>query len=582
MNLTFIKKKKFYIPALSVLIIGGLIGYGQYKKATAPPSYETVKVERGDLVQTVEATGKIEAVDDLALRFEIPGIVGGVQVKEGVQVKKGQLLAGLRLNDLNAAVAQARANLDKQLAGATEEDKKYYAAALESARIALDQAKIDADNSIRKAQAALETAQNNLKLAEGADNSQIVAQAYESTVVVLQATLPKLDDALTQADNILGIDNNLANNDIRAYLSIMDSTQLSFAQDAYHKAREARSKARTAIAHLTSKSAPVLIDEALKVTEETVLQTNTLMTQVSKVLSVTPALGTLTQASLDSKKSTVELVRSALNAQLTSLTNQKQAINNAKNSLEGYTIAYNKALKDLDEARTNAGNNIKLKEVALSQAQANYDAKIKPPRAVDVASYRAALAQAVANRDKGYIRAPIDGVVTKINKKIGELVSSADVMINLLSPRYEVTVDISEVDIGKLQVNDPVIITLDAFGTDNKITGKIISIEPGPTIIQEVVYYKVHIGLDDTKVAVKPGLTANVSIKTEERKNAFYLPSRAVKFDEDGGRYVKVLENGEEKDYPVQIGLKANEGRLEVVEGIEVGQEVILSKTEKK
>jgi HlyD family secretion protein len=143
-------------------------------------------------------------------------------------------------------------------------------------------------------------------------------------------------------------------------------------------------------------------------------------------------------------------------------------------------------------------------------------------------------------------------------------------------------VDISEVDVGKLKVGNTSTITLDAFGTDTKITGRVLAIEPGPTIIQDVVYYKVQIGLDETAVALKPGLTANVSIITAERKNVIAIPSRAVKFDEDGGRYVKVLENKEEKQYPVQVGLKADNGKVEISEGLEPGQVVIVSKEEKK
>jgi RND family efflux transporter MFP subunit len=201
---------------------------------------------------------------------------------------------------------------------------------------------------------------------------------------------------------------------------------------------------------------------------------------------------------------------------------------------------------------------------------------------VDIAPYRAALSQAVANRDKGIIRAPIDGIVTKVGNKVGELVSSVDSMINLLSPHYEVNVDISEVDVKKVKVGDEATITLDAFGSDADLSGKVISIDPGPTIIQDVVYYKVRISLNDTTEPVKPGMTANISVATDSRSQVLYVPSRAVKFDAEGGRYVNILENGSEKQYPVKVGLRANEGRIEIVEGLTEGQEVILSKQEKK
>jgi len=81
-----------------------------------------------------------------------------------------QILANLRLADLNAAVAQASANLNQKLAGSTNEERSYYQAAVDAAKAAWDQAKIDAQNSITVKEAAFDTAKNNLKLAEGGEN----------------------------------------------------------------------------------------------------------------------------------------------------------------------------------------------------------------------------------------------------------------------------------------------------------------------------------------------------------------------------------------------------------------------------
>lgn len=578
MNLSFIKKKKFYIPAVIVLLLVVFVGYGQYKKAHQPPVYELVKVERGDLNQTVEATGKIEAVDDLSRRVEIPGTVGAIPVKEGMEVKKGQLLASLKLNELNAAVSQAKANLDKQLAGATPEDRSFYAAAVDSAKAAFDQAKIDVESSISAAQSALDTAKNNLKIAEGGNDSQIVSQAYANAVATLQSSLLKLDDALTQADNILGLDNTLANESFREYLSKLDQSKLNQAFTSYTATKAARESVRSQVAPLVSTSDHQIVDQAMTSMQNALSQATTLLLNVSETLRATAPIGTLTQAALDAKKATIETTRASVATQYSALISQSQAIVNAKNSLTTFTIAYQKALQDLQKTQDNADNILKIKEAAYNQAQANYQSKINPPRSVDVAAYRAALAQAVASRDKAFIFAPIDGIVTKLNKKVGELVSSADVMVSLLSPHYEVNVDISEVDVGKIKTGNDVTITLDAFGTDTKLTGKVISIEPGPTVIQDVVYYKVRVGLDDTQVAIKPGMTANVSIKTDSRQSVLYLPSRAIKYDEDGSRYVKVLEQNSEKQYSVHVGLKANEGKVEIVDGLNQGQEVILSK----
>lgn len=582
MKFSFIKKKKFYIPATIIILLVGYGWYSHYKKVNAPPVYETVTVERGNIVQTVEATGKIEAVDDLSLRFEIPGTIANIAVKEGDKVKKDQLLANLKLNELNASVAQAVANLNKQLAGATKEDRDYYTAAKDTALISLNQTKIDAENSIRRAESAFQTAKNNLKLAGQGNQSQVVTQAYQDALGTLQTGRAKFEEAMTQADNILGVENKTINNDFESLLAADNTTLLDMARIAFINVQPEKNHLREMIGSLSASSKQEDIDSALTALQSNVMKTSDVLSKVLDVLNNTYPKGIVTQSFLDTKKSAIEAARSSMTAQYATLNTQQQAIMNAKNSLNNYQIAYDKAVKDLEEAHQSAENSIKLKEEALKQAVANYESRINPPRAVDTALYRAQVAQAVANRDKAYIRAPIDGVVTKINKKVGELMSGGEAMVSLLSPHYEVKVDISEVDVGKLKVGNTSTITLDAFGTDTKITGRVLAIEPGPTIIQDVVYYKVQIGLDETAVALKPGLTANVSIITAERKNVIAIPSRAVKFDEDGGRYVKVLENKEEKQYPVQVGLKADNGKVEISEGLEPGQVVIVSKEEKK
>ncbi len=579
MKLAFIKKKKFYIPFIIVLIILFFV-YRSYKKSHQPPTYETVAVSRGNLVQTVQATGKIEAVDDLALRFEIPGTVGSVMVKDGQSVKQGTVLATLKLGELNAAVSQAKANLDKQLAGATNEDRRYYEAAMTSAKVSLEQAKIDAQNNVATAEANVASAKNNLKLAEGDDQSQIVVQAYQTALSRLSASMTKLDEALSQADTILGMDNTIANGDIKNYLSITDPNKLAAAKASYLETKQAKNQAKQQVSILSNSSARADVDTALLTTEDALAKANILLANVGETLIATPAIGSLTQTSLDAKKSVIDATRTSVNTEYSSVITQKQAISNAKNSLTTYTIAYSKALNDLAQVQANADTSIKLKQAIYDQSLATYQSKVNPPRDVDVASYRAALAQAVASRDRAIIRAPIDGVIATIAKKPGELVSSVDSMMSILSPHYEIKVDISEVDVHKTKLQDTVSVTLDAFGQENKFSGKVLLIDSGPTIIQDVVYYKVRISLDDSTstLEVKSGMTANITITTNQKQNVLFVPARSVKVNSDGERYVTVLENGVEHDYVVKIGLRADEGKQEIVEGVNEGQQVVLSK----
>lgn len=552
--------------------------YGKIKKGNQGPSYETAKVVRKSLVQSVDASGRIDAIDNLALRFELSGAVGTVQVKEGEIVKAGQVLGTLKSGDLSASAAQASANLRQRLAGATNEEKISAQAAVDSAKASLEQSKIDIQTQITAAEAALNTAKNNLVVAQGGNNSQLVMQAYESALATLRSVESRIDDALTQSDNILGVDNTFANDDFERYLSPTDLTVIDRAKSLYSGVKTVRTSFRTTMSGITGIQNQSAIDSAINNASEALLQSSVLLTTVYEVLNKTIPVGTLTQASLDAKKTIIETTRVSISSQQTSLVTQKQSITNAKNSLANYQVAYDKALRDLEAVRSNSENLVAIRQASYDQAMANLQSKLNPPREVDVAAYRAAAAQAAATLNKTVLRAPIDGKITKIGRKVGELISSAEVMFNLLSPHYEIQVDIPEVDIPKVKIGQKATITLDAFGPDVKLSGAVTFIDPASTLIQDVVYYKMRISLDPTDKDIKPGMTAEADIVTEERENALYLPTRFVLIRPDGTRYVKTLVNGQEQEIPVKVGLRANEARLEILEGLTEGQEVVITK----
>lgn len=515
--MAILRSKKFYIIA-AILLVGGIIVYVRFKKTSQAPQYETVKVKRGDLTQTVEATGKVESLSDLSLRFEVPGALERVDVAEGAQVKAGQALANLKLSELNAAVAQAQANLNQKLAGATQAEKDYYKAVL-------DQASADLENN------------------------HIVSSAYEDMVSALQTSLIKLDDGLVQADNILGIDNAGANDDFQAFLAVFDPNKLNSAGSQYLIVKNLVAQARNKVASLTSASAENIIEAVFATTMLAYEQMNQLLIAVGDVLNASVTGSSFTQTSLSAKKTTIDTTRTSVNTQYTNLISAKQAVADAKVSL-------------------------KIKEALYNQALANYQNKINPAREVDVAALRAALAQATANRDKAIIRAPIDGVVTSINKKSGEFIASTEEMIRMFSPHYEIKVDIPETDIAKLKIGNTTTITLDAFGDDVKFAGQVVNMEPGSTDIQDVVYYKVTVALNDSDKQIKPGMTANVKINTNFRAGVLFVPLRAVKTD--GAKYVKILKDGQAREVNVKLGIRADDGRVEVLAGLNEGDEVIL------
>jgi len=525
-----LKQKKVYIPTIILVLIVGGIYYSSYKKSHLPPAYEMAKVEKGLLKQSVEATGKIESVDALELRFETAGTLDVVNVKEGATVKAGALLASLRMADLNASVAQASANLNQKLAGYTPE----YISQLQS--------------SLDKARADLSTVQGALP---GVENSKLVQNAYDDALATLQAVQITISTALTSADNILGIDNIFANDSFESYLSTISTNQLNNAKAKYLNAKLVKNDFDATVNGLNKNAEHTQVTLAMDKGKDALLVTKDLLFQIMEVLSATFPGNSLSVSELDDLKTDIQTSRTNVSTKYASLVNEYHAIDTARNSFYSYEALVTKA------------------EAALKDAQ-------NPPRDVDVAYYRATLSAAVANRNKAVMRAPIDGIVTKVNKKRGEFVSSAEVTVEMLSPHYEITVDIPETDVSKLKLNDLASINLDAFGEEIKFTGKIISIDPASTDVQDVVYYKVRVGLDDTEKPIKPGMTANVTITTASVEDALIVPTRAVRTNTDG-KYVRVLVNGQETEKSVQVGVKGDDGKTQILSGLNEGEEIIVN-----
>ncbi len=63
-------------------------------------------------------------------------------------------------------------------------------------------------------------------------------------------------------------------------------------------------------------------------------------------------------------------------------------------------------------------------------------------------------------------------------------------------------------------------------------------------------------------------------IKTDQRDNVLIIPSRSIRTN--GAKSVNILENNQEKKVEIKLGIKGNDGKVEVVEGLSEGQLIIL------
>jgi len=174
------------------------------------------------------------------------------------------------------------------------------------------------------------------------------------------------------------------------------------------------------------------------------------------------------------------------------------------------------------------------------------------------------------------LTAPFDGTLTALYTKPGDVVSAGTQAAQLadLSQLY-VDVPISEVDIPHIQLDQTAELVFDAF-FEQTFTGKVVEIDHVGDARTGVVSYQVTIALENGQDQIKPGMTAGVTILTEERQNVFTVPSQALTTYQ-GKDVVYVLRDNLPVPVEVSVGSYSNE-KFEITKAeIEEGELIILN-----
>jgi HlyD family secretion protein len=166
-------------------------------------------------------------------------------------------------------------------------------------------------------------------------------------------------------------------------------------------------------------------------------------------------------------------------------------------------------------------------------AQARLDAAL-----AQVTAHEAALEVARRNLDHADVRAPNDGVVITRNVDPGQSVASmlqAPVLFLLAADlkHMRVVAAVDEADIGEVAPGQPVTFGVTAY-PDRAFTGTVTEVRNSPTIVQEVVSYGVVVTVDNADLALRPGMTASVRIRTAAVSDARRVPSAALHFTPPG------------------------------------------------
>lgn len=214
-------------------------------------------------------------------------------------------------------------------------------------------------------------------------------------------------------------------------------------------------------------------------------------------------------------------------------------------------------------------------QIALEQAQKNLDTKLRVAQA-QLDDAQVAVEQAKRNLDKARIIAPFNGIVAAVNYSVGDSAGSSAAVTVVDVSNLQIKSTVAEVDLAKVKVGNTAQVTLDAL-PGKTYNAQATAISPTGTITQGVVNYQVILTLTDADDAIKPGMTANLTIEVERRDNVLLIPTRAVR-TQGNQKIVTVQSQGQLIQTPVVTGL-SNDTSVEIVRGLQEGDVVVIQQT---
>jgi HlyD family secretion protein len=536
---------------IAVIVIGiiAALVINRTSSSSSTTTLATTAVTRGNVIASVSGSGSIAAAQTLDVAFPTSGNVTQVLVKEGDSVTAGQTLAQLDTRDLELQVASAQAALNS----ATTKLTQTKDGNVQPADVTAQQA------AVASAQAQLKTAQAQLAALKNPSADKI--SSAEATV--RQAEL----DLQAQKDN--------------------SSASKTKAQQDLQKATDALTQAQSQYA-TALKNWQYVQDTGNDPTNPST--TNSEGKKVANKLSDTQRQQYAdtyiqAQAALHSAETAVQQAQVTYdNARQAEPNNIQQAEAKLADAQAQLAALKSPGKNDIAQAQASVDQ----AQAGLAQAQANLARLTAPGTDTDVAIQQDAvtqteqtLKQAQLALEQATLKAPFAGITTAVNIVPGSTASSSTAAVSLIDrSTLHVDLTLSENDVAKIELNQPVALTIDAL-KDWQAQGTVSYIAPSAETSNGVVTYAVRVSFPDSDTRVKVGMTANLTISTAKKDGVLLVPTTAL-LPKGAGHSVQVLgaDGKTTSEVDVETGL-SDGANTEITSGLKEGDKVVTTPSTK-
>ena len=468
---------------------------------------KTAMVERGDIAVTIDATGTIKPLNIVKVSSKASGKILELRVDAGDYVEKDEIIAVIETTYVQISLEQAEADL-------------------RSAKARLQQAQIDIE--LQREQSAIQIRQGQESLAEARQRlvqlkEQIRLEKIANARGVLDAknslNIAKIRYKLLTSDEVRDENRQRAKNSLE-----QEEANLELVEAEHERNKTLYQKELISQAALESSQAQLKSTQARHRSAEENLKL------VEK--PATEAELELGQADIRKAEFNLEIAYERVEAEATrdmDIELQNQRIVQTEESLK-LTLANQKQIERRERDLETARSSVKRSETQLELRQIEYnDTTIKAPISGTILEKLVEEGQVITSR------------LSSIASEEGQtLVTMAD-----LDTVYVVT-EVDETDIGKVEIGQPVTITVEAY-PDTPFQGEVLKIAPLGQAIQNVTTFEVTSELKNVKATQSPqgfgrgggrgqggGFRPDMANMTDEQRARFRAMRQQREAENDG------------------------------------------------
>lgn len=534
-------KTKWFYAGAAVVIIGAGAPFAMHRLNTVKPATTTMvyKVGYGNMVQSVSTSGTLQPASTADLSFaDAAAKVTKINVKVGQTVKAGQVLAQeddtttkAALFSAQSAVAQAKASL-----AAAQANLVKVEGGASSTTLAAGQ------QAVLRAELALKAAQQSYQSQLAASQN---SAANQQKLLIAQTALQNDQQA---ANDTSGVDIAKSQLALDQQILVSDEANVKTLQSMYGSITPVQIQA----AYQQYQQSQQTLNTQQMVTPQ---QQTSVAQQQANYTAMSQGYAAL-QAAIQGvarDKLTVQRDEQSVAAAENALTRARQKVTIDQQNLQLVQQQVNNT-SAVQASLTSAQLQIQMDQIALQSAQTQLQQDQLPPNPASVASAQAGVQAAQANllssqnallaaqsaENQTKLVAPVNGVVSLINGKVGQPAGSASAagvsgaFIQIMDTNtndLQVPIQLNQAQISQVKSGDVAIITVPTTpGVTYK--GTITQVSPTPNATANATAsgsaYTATALVQNTNAALKVGMMANVSIQTADQSHVVTIPSIAL------------------------------------------------------